>query len=262
MSSTLPKKSSKKSATQLIVIAALALFVAVSALPQYFGDWPWATPPKLQQATRSALQALPEEGIDLPGWVTNEQTKTKFGGHAWSVQQISVAANKTETNTASQPTIPVAFILLRPQIYEDDQPEVEWIDIKGSQGWSTDSSQNISFEVPLEKSGSSQTVTVKSNFFRAWNQTQTYAVLQWYAWADGGSPSPANWFWADQKAQWRHYQRMPWTAVNIWLPIEPLSDIAPHQTTAIALGKSLQATLSEMVFQAVPADTATEQPDG
>ncbi len=246
--------SSKRSFIQLILVALLALFVAVSALPQYLGGWSWDTPLKLPAANRHALQALPEKGLSLAGWVSDEQTQTEIGKDTWSVQQLSIAAAAQGSKLA-----PV-FLLLRPQTYGDDQPEVEWLDIKGSQKWETDSSQPLSFEVnsavsqtvknSTERANKTENIRIRSDFFRAWNQDQTYAVLQWYAWPTGGSPSPAQWFWADQKIQWSRRQRMPWVAVSLWLPIEPLGDISPHKAMAESLGKTIQTSLAQSVFVA------------
>ncbi len=249
-SSPVPGKRSNYLTVKLIVVSILALFVAVSAIPQYASSWPWATPPKLAQTTRSALQAIPAQGIVLSGWTTDGQDKTKLGGHTWSIQQLS-----TPADAASPPDQPIsaAFLLLRPQTYEDDQPEVEWLDIKSSQHWTTDSYQTLSFEVPAASSKNTKTIRINSDFFRAWSQGQTYAVLQWYAWPTGGSPSVASWFWADQKRQWQQYRRMPWVAVSLWLPIAPLSDIAPHEAIAVSIGKDIHQTLLETVFKQVSA---------
>lgn len=238
-----------------IVVAALALFIAVSALPRYFSSWPWATPPQLPH--QSALQAIRDQGVPLPGWVTDEQVKNKLGGKTWSIQKLLPIATDGDSTAAPEKsdagvTSPV-FLLLRPQIWEADQPEVEWLDIKGSQHWTTDSHQKLSFGVPTNHSENSKTVRISGDFFRAWGQGQTYAVLQWYAWPTGGSASPARWFWADQKAQWSRYERMPWVAVSVWLPIAPLSDIAPHQETLESLGKTLQKTLLQSVFTSASA---------
>ena len=249
------RKPSSKLTVKLIVIAVLALFVAVSAIPRYVSGWPWATPPKLEQATRSALQNIRDQGISIPGWTTEEQDKTKFGGHTWSIQQLSATA---DTERIIAPGSPV-LLLLRPQVYEADQPEVEWLDIRGAQHWQTDSYQSVSFEVPAERSGD-RNIRVNSDFFRAWNEGQTYAVLQWYAWPTGGSPSVASWFWADQKRQWQHYQRMPWVAVSLWLPIAPLSETAPQQAIATTLGKDIHQTLMRTIFEQVSARPLTSEP--
>ncbi|MGB3294234.1 MAG: cyanoexosortase B system-associated protein [Phormidesmis sp.] len=241
--------TSYKLTVKLIVIAVLALFVAVSALPQYVSGWPWATPPKLEQSTRSALQDIRDQGIAVPGWATEGHDKTKFGGHTWSIQQLSATA-AVDSPPGESTSV---FLLLRPQTYEADQPEVEWLDIKGSQNWTTDSHQTVSFELPADSSKNTKTVRINSDFFRAWNQGQTYAVVQWYAWPTGGSASVASWFWADQKLQWQQYRRMPWVAVSLWLPIAPLSEISPHQAIAESLGKDIHQTLLETVFEQVSA---------
>jgi cyanoexosortase B-associated protein len=264
-------KASHKSIGPLVIVAILALFVAVSAVPQYVGGWPWATPPKLVAATRNALQTIPQKGLEIPGWLTSEQSETKLGGKTWSAQQLSAAV------AAPDGKVPTAFLLLRPQVYEADQPEVEWLDIRGSQQWTTDSYKKVTLEVPfLEKVNKSlqqpiepsiqakknQTVRISSDFFRAWSKDQTYAVLQWYAWTNGGGPSPAQWFWADQKAQWNRRQRMPWVAVSVWLPIEPFSDISLQQEVARSLGESLQQALCEKIFLAESAGPPSRTPSG
>jgi len=235
----------RRPAVTLIVIAALALFVAVSALPRYASSWPWATP--LKVANQPALQAIRDEGIALPGWLQKEQAKTKIGGDTWSIQQLSAAADGTFA-AASPSTI---FILLRPQVWEADQPEVEWLDLQGAQQWDTDSHQSLPFEV-----ASPETIRTNADFFRAWSQEQTYAVLQWYACPAGGSASPAWWFWADQKAQWQHRQRMPWVAVSVWLPIDPLSDVRPYEAIAADLGVAIHQQLLQTVFAGALSDSA------
>ncbi len=230
-----------------VVCVVLALFVAASALPRYASSWPWTTPPKV--ANQSALQSIRDRGITLPNWSNEEQLRRKIGSADWSIQQLSqTKASATEPNTA--------FLLLRPQIWEADQPEVEWVDIKGSQQWKTDSHKKLPFVVSADQSLSPalsqplavETVQIKPDFFRAWNLDQTYAVLQWYAWQSGGSASVAQWFWADQQMQWQHHQRMPWVAVSLWLPVEPLGNIAPYQTLAKTLGEEVHTTLLQTVF--------------
>ena len=245
MSSLSNKKLASKSAVApFIVCVVLALFVAVSALPRYASSWPWTTPPKV--ANQSALQNIRAQGIAFPGWTNEEQLQSKIGGADWSIQQLS-RASATEPSTA--------LLLLRPQIWEADQPEVEWVDIRGSQQWKTDSHQQLPFTVSADQppslsqsSSAVETVQVNPDFFRAWGPDQTYAVLQWYAWPSGGSASVARWFWADQQMQWQQYQRMPWVAVSLWLPIEPLSNITSHRALAKTLGEEVHTTLLQTVF--------------
>ncbi len=246
----LSKKASKNAFVPFLVAAILALFVVVGALPRYLSDWPWANNPTVPY--KSALIAVKAQGLTIPGWQTQDQTTTKLGGQTWSIQQLTA---EPETRRAIAPEDPNdIFLLLRSQVWYADQPEVEWMDIQGSQRWKTDHRQKLFFSasrsipvsVPVSKSA--QSVQVSSDFFRAWNQNQTYAILQWYAWPTGGSASPASWFWIDQIAQWKHNQRTPWVAVSLWLPIEPFGDISLHRAMAESLGKTVQTTLLDTVF--------------
>lgn len=275
MSSTLPRKLSfNKSVIKLGVVAVLALFVVISAVPQYVGGWSWSSPLKLPQASRVALQALPEEGVAVPGWITQDQAAIQLGGQSWSIQQLVADRNSSDgtVQASLKSRLTSLVLLLRPQVYGADQPTVEWLDVKGSQRWETDSYQKIAFELPLQPKGAnsavkaentdqnSRTVRISSDFFRAWSKEQTYAVLQWYAWPTGGSASPAKWFWADQTVQWRRHQRMPWVAVSLWLPIEPLGDISSYKDLAQSLGKSVHQTLAQTAFQetaSAPAAAST-----
>ena len=242
----------------LLAIAILAVFVAAIALPRYLGDWPWANNPTVPN--KSALIAVKEGGLPLPGWQTVEQATTKLGGQPWSIQQLSAEPDTKRAMATEDPS--EIFMLLRSQVWYADQPEVEWVDIQGSQSWKTDSRQKLSFTVPgvaTEGTTAPRAVQVSGDFFRAWNPGQTYAVLQWYAWPTGGSASPAKWFWADQKTQWQRNQRMPWVAVSFWLPIEPFSDIAARRAMAESLGKNLQETLLENVFLDLPTQTPADK---
>jgi len=41
---------------------------------------------------------------------------------------------------------------------------------------------------------------------------------------------------------------MPWVAISLWLPIEPLGDITPYQDLAKTLGEEIHTTLLQTVF--------------
>lgn len=225
---------------KLTIIALLALMVTVSALPRYTTGWPWSQPFKVPH--QSELQAIRDEGITIPGWQTKAQIRTKFGGADWSIQELT-------TSDESRPV----FLLLRPQIWEGDQPEVEWLDIRSAQNWDIDNYRELLIEIPAPSQDttaeSSQSVRIKGGFFRASNnERESYAVLHWYAWPTGGSPAPARWFWADQRAQWQWRQRMPWVAVNIWVPIQPLGDIDVEAAFVEQLAQSVHQTLIQTVF--------------
>jgi cyanoexosortase B-associated protein len=165
-----------------------------------------------------------------------------IGGHQWSVQQIEQDNSK-----------PIGLLLL-PQSDHKSQPQVEWMDIDGLVKWKTDSYTKVQFEVETSLSdksaGTAKPTTpsakVEARFFRAWTQRRTVAVLQWYAWSGGGNPAPSRWFFADQLAQLRR-NRVPWVAVCLQIPIEPLGDIEASRPFAESLGKIVQTALMQVI---------------
>lgn len=235
---------------QLVVLCVLAIALA-GAIPGYLGGkWAWQHTPKLDHLAQ--LKVVQQEGLTLPGWRTLEQTTVEIGGHRWSAQSM-VPASSPANETKSQKAI---WLLLRPQTWERDLPQIDWTDINGVQQWTTDSHQQIRFTAAAGQSGSSQVSPasedaseVTARFFRGWTEQGTSAVLQWYAWSNGGHPAPSHWFWADQGQQFRHRQRLEWVAVSIQMPINPLDDLEVAQPDAEALGQLVQSTLMTTVFQ-------------
>ncbi|NET52339.1 MAG: cyanoexosortase B system-associated protein [Merismopedia sp. SIO2A8] len=157
------------------------------------------------------------------------------------------------------------LLLLRPQMSAQDEPLVEWIDLdrfyqslfqdqsrtdeasRGSiQQWNTDQHRMIHFSAPT--SGTS----VTAHYFRGWNRSHTYAVVQWYGWPTGGNPNIASWFWVDQWSQWRDRQRMPWVAVSLLIPLEPMEDIDVEQPFVEAIAQMIQTALAHDI----PAPTS------
>jgi cyanoexosortase B-associated protein len=229
----------------LIVLLVLAI-AAVPALPNYFTqDWFWNHPPAVP--TLEQLKSLQQAGLTLPGWETLNHQIVEIGGKKWSTQTLSA------TSPIAEPELPNQVqLFLRPQTWYRDQPEVEWMDINGGQRWTADSLQHLHFTVePPSTSGSQAPVIVEARFLRSWSKQQTYAVLQWYAWTKGGSSAPSRWFWADQLTQLRtslqgdrgDRQRMPWVAVSLLIPIQPLGEIESVQPLAESLGQVVQSTL-------------------
>lgn len=217
--------------TSAVLIGFLLLVVAVAALPGYLQlQWPWMSPPPV--ITLRQLQELRQTGIEIPDWETVNQQEIFIGGHKWSVQSIE-KDNQT------------AVVLLLPQNGPLDQPQVAWVDINGfqqqlSRQWRTDSRRRKSLS--LEATPDHPTAQVTARYFRGWNPSQTYAILQWYAWPGGGHPAPSQWFWVDRAAQTRR-DRAPWVAVCVLIPIEPLGDIEQTWPMAESLGESIQSTL-------------------
>ncbi|GCE92117.1 hypothetical protein NIES46_01520 [Arthrospira platensis NIES-46] len=222
-----PKLQLKPS--QWVLLGFLLLLFLVGTLPGFFrGSWSWSDMPDIQALPQ--LQTIRREGLTVPGWETTSHDTIQVGARRWSLQTLQ--QNDTEV-----------LVLLFPQNYYKDQPQVEWMDLQGLQSLRTDSYRAL----PLSLD-SPQPVTVNARFFRAWNPRQTYALVQWYAWHNGGSPAPSQWFFADRQAQLRG-DRAPWVAVSIMIPIEPLGDIETVATIAQSLGQDIQKQLMTTIFQ-------------
>lgn len=220
----------------LIVLGGLLLFGAVPGYLQG-GQWRWQSPPAVSQI--KALRQIRAQGLDVPGWTTLNQGQVTVGGEKWSLQTLKP--------TGSTPKIPQdtqALLLLRPQMDDRGQPQVEWMDIRGLNSWTEDSERSAQLQTP---NAAGQPATTQVRFLRGWSQGQkTYAVLQWYAWPYGGSPTPADWFWGDRRAQW-HNQRLPWVAVTLMVPMEPLGDLEPTWPLMESLGQSVQTAINQII---------------
>lgn len=224
---------------QGIVLFAIAIVAAI-VLPNYWTqEWTWNHLPQLPQVNQ--LKRLQQEGLALKSWQTLNQRSIKIGGHSWSVQAI-VPEAEVETATAQTTTL----LLLRPQTWIRDLPQVDWMDINGIQQWQTDSVRSIQFRVTAS---SGQSFPVTARFLRGWTEERTYAVMQWYAWSTGGNPSPTDWFWADQMSRWQDRQPLPWIAVSVMQPIAPLGNIETVHLSLEALAQQIQATLTNTVLQ-------------
>lgn len=225
---------------KLLIVVLVLSIAAVPNLPNYIThNWSWNHPP--QVAALKQLQAMQRSGLTLPDWQTSNQQVIEIGRKKWSAQTLTSPA---------QPDAQAVQLLLRPQTWHRDQPEVEWMDIHGMQHWSENDRQTVEFIVGAPIAASP--VSVKARFFRGWGEQQTYAVLQWYAWSNGGSPAPNQWFWADQMAQWRSVtkhprQRTPWVAACLMIPIQPLSDVEAARPLAESLGKAVQSALMNAI---------------
>ncbi|MDX2214415.1 MAG: cyanoexosortase B system-associated protein [Oculatellaceae cyanobacterium bins.114] len=239
-------QASRRSPLFSILIALFLLAIATAGvIPGYFTQqWSWNTLPDVPHL--SQLKSLQTDGLTIPGWETLHQERVEIGGHKWSVQEIRSLQTKPEENQQA----PI-LVMLRPQTWNRDQPQVDWMDINGVQRWTADSQRRLKFTVnDLSETDNAQDqwISINARFLRGWNQRQTYAVLQWYAWSTGGDAAPTQWFWADQLTQWRDRHRMPWIAVSVLIPIRPIGNIDTAEATAKSLGQTIQATLMANVF--------------
>lgn len=226
---------------QVGLIVMLAALLTVAALPNYIsGQWPWSSP--LKAPTVEQLQALLEEPLVLPGWEEALHQQTRIGGNRWSVAEYRPDADNTTDKVTN------FAVLLRPQPWHTNQPQVEWVDLVGNRRWQVNDLQTLRFTVVDDQQTS---IPITARYFRALDNQSTFAVMQWYAWSTGGHPAPGRWFWADQLRQWTSRERMPWVAVSLLIPIEPVGNIRPYSEEAMGIGQLIQTSLRQAVFQGV-----------
>lgn len=214
----------------------LILILLIGGVPGYLsGNWQWKEPPSVTNLKE--IKDIRNTGLNLSGWETLETAERQIGGQKWLWQKIK--QKKSDK---------ISYLLLLPQNGPRNQPQTEWTEIKGFWKWKVAQFQTPEFTIkPIVKASQPQSLDIshkiEANFFRAvLKNRQTYAVLQWYATPHGGSPSPFKWFFADQMAQIGK-ERVPWVAVNIMIPIEPLGEVKKNWSIAQSLGEQVQASL-------------------
>ena len=216
--------------SQVVALLLLLLVLFIGAIPGYLaGHWDWQELPRITSLKQ--LQSLPRKGLSLPGWQTVEQREQEIGGRKWSYQLIQKQGDQTK-----------AILLLLPQTGSKEQPVVEWTEINSFWQWQVAQYRSADFTVKPQRAGSNAETKVEARFFRASTPQQTFAVLQWYAWPNGGHSSPLPWFVVDQLAQWQK-KRVPWVAVSILIPMEPLGQVETNWNQAKSIGQTVQATL-------------------
>ena len=220
------QKMSKYQLSKLILVIFLLVVLIVGAVPDYItGKWSWKDTAEITNL--KYLRKVREDGLTIPEWEKISHQKIVIADHKWLFQKI-----KNDSQSA--------ILLLLTQNGPKDQPQVEWMDINGFNRWKTDSYNQVRFT--LESSSGKQSISesnIEAQFFRGWTNQQTYAVMQWYAWPGGGSPKPGDWFWNDRLAMISN-SRLPWVAVNILLPVEPLADIEPYLPQLKSIGQKLK----------------------
>jgi cyanoexosortase B-associated protein len=222
--------------TQVVVLLLLLLLLGLAAVPGYLtGKWQWKQPPPINNIQQ--LIQINQKGLSIPGWQTVEQGQQQVGEQKWSLQVIKQEDSPTQ-----------AILLLFPQKSAKDKPQAEWSQISGWGRlrwgkWDIAQERGAEFTVkPSPELGIKTEARVEAMFFRATTQQNTFAVLQWYAFPNGGNPSSLHWFLGDQLLQWRQ-QRIPWVSVSILIPIEPLGKAETVWPLAQSLGQTVQTTL-------------------
>ncbi|NEU72683.1 cyanoexosortase B system-associated protein [Hassallia byssoidea VB512170] len=211
---------------KLAALLLLLVLLVIGAVPGYMtGHWQWQKLPPITSIKQ--LRQLRQQGLNLPGWETIEKSQQQIGGRKWLMQINKKQGTQTQ-----------AILLLLPQTDDKNQPEVEWTEIQSWQQWNVAQFRPAEFTVKL----ASTEVKVEAQFFRASTMKQTFAVLQWYAFPNGGNPSPLQWFVADQLAQLRK-QRAPWVGVSIMIPMEPLGQVETTWSLTKSIGETVQRAL-------------------
>ena len=211
---------------RLALVILLISVIAIGAVPGYLkGKSSWRDMPPVENLKQ--LRKLRQTGLNITGWQTLEQREINLGGNKWLLQILEKEGNNPLT------------LLLLPQSDGRKQPAVEWLDIYGMENWQTDAHTRLKFKV--------EEVAVEADFFRAWNRQQTFFVVQWYAWPNGGHPDPLKWFWADRIAQLKG-DRVPWIAVCLKMEIDPFQDTSLARDRAESLAKIVQTRLRSGPF--------------
>ncbi len=215
------------SRAKLVLLVFLLGLLLVGAMPHYLTQkWPWKAPPPV--AHLAELRAIRKVGLPIANWKTTQGKPLELGEHKWYQQAIAKGSQS-------------ATVLLLPQGGPTQQPQVEWNDIQSIQRWQRDSDKTLTIAPP-------NAAAFSPRLSRAWTPTHTYAVIQWYAQSNGGSAIPSRWYLADRIAQWQR-QRVPWVAVSVQMPMEPLDDLSKYEAGAIALAQDIQSSLQQRIFQ-------------
>lgn len=251
---------------RLLLVGFLLLLFVAGAIPGYLsGKWEWMQPPSVHRLTE--IKQIQERGVELSDWETLQGKKLLISGQKWFRQDVRRSQRDAEGVSHDGQSATIVFMVQNGPM---DRPQVEWTDINGYWRWKSDSERQLEFTVTAQDIARShsgavegenqfsqnenqngnrdETRSVTARFFRTWTPSQTYAAIQWYAWPEGGSPNPSDWFWRDLGAQVRG-DRVPWVAVSAILPIEPLGDLERSRADAEALGKDIQAALIAHSFR-------------
>ncbi|MGB3199868.1 MAG: cyanoexosortase B system-associated protein [Nodosilinea sp.] len=216
----------------LALVVVLSALAGMAILPAYLkGEWPWTTTPQVAQLDQ--LRALQTDGLALPGWQLTTAKAVAINRQTWTLAEYRAASPAAKAAPVQQ-----FAVLLHPQPWHSNQPQLEWIDLAGAQNWRVESRRRL------------RVGPVKARFFRAWGDRQSFAVVQWYALPGGGHPSPSHWFWADQWSQLTRHASTPWVAVSVLVPMEPLGAIADYTPLAIDLTELIQQQVTAVVFKA------------
>ncbi len=220
----------------LALVMALTALAGIAILPAYLGGpWPWDNLSQVAQIDQ--LHQLQATGLELPGWQLTSAEPIAINKQAWNLGEY-----RAETPPGQGASVQQFALLLHPQPWHSNQPQLEWIDLTGAQNWRIESRQR------LRVGPSAGAGPVNARFFQARDDRQSLAVVQWYAMPKFGHSSPSHWFWADQWSQLTQHRLTPWVAVSVLIPMQPLGAIDAYQPLATELTNLIQAQLTATVF--------------
>ncbi|MFH7245374.1 MAG: cyanoexosortase B system-associated protein [Spirulina sp.] len=221
---------------QLGLGALLMMLVAMVMVPGYLGgQWPWVVAPQLTSGDLAALHTLRDEGLEMPNWQHQQHQVVALNRQDWSVNEYTAL-------DAAAPAQQMV-VLLHPQPWHSNQPQVEWVDLAGMQNW------RIERRKSLALGSDADPLPVRANLLQVRNDQQTFAVLQWYAWPGGGHPAPSHWFWVNQRSQLATHTLTPWVAVTVLVPIPPLADLGTYQSWMAELGGQVHQQVTASLGQ-------------
>jgi cyanoexosortase B-associated protein len=221
------------------LVALLMVLMAAVMAPAYLtGQWPWVTAPQLTDADLAALNTLRNNGLEIPHWSPPQHQVITLNRQDWSVNEYTT----TDATALAQQMV----VLLYPQPWHNNQPQVEWVDLAGVQNWRVERRQR------LQLRDGQHPLPVQANWIQGHNRQQTFVALQWYAWPGGGHPAPQRWFWANQRSQLTTHTLTPWVAVTLLVPVPPLADVNPYQAWMAELGGEVHQHVTAFLGGAEP----------
>ncbi|WP_159786887.1 cyanoexosortase B system-associated protein [Sodalinema gerasimenkoae] len=226
-------------------IALCLILLLVGAIPRYLQGSPPIDP--IPDAPIASLQTLRDQGLTLDNWTSVDLQNIQLGPNRWVMQTLSWDGPEPPEGQTDRATL-----LMSPQRVQTGtsaQPQMEWIDVRGlgrAQGerWTEDQHQQLRFTVTPESGRSTE---IQARYFRGRTERRSFAIVQWYAWENGGNPSLVRWFWRDRMARLQN-RRLPWVAVSLIVPIEHLSQVDDASPFLETFAQQVHTALLEQGF--------------
>lgn len=213
----------KEHLSRLVLVGFLIIIILTMALPSYWNsNLRWSD---VREVNLSQLNKIKTTGLNITGWQNFKVKVISIDNSQWVYQVI-----------VRQPQ-QIAVLFMRTQPYYRDKPSEEWSDLEAPGGLQRYSLTRIKFTPAKSNS-------ITARFLRAGMNQRTFVIVQWYAWLNGGSFHPLDWFIRDQLAQLQG-KRLPWLAVSLSIPINPLENLETARENAKSLAKEVQQAINQ-----------------